>query len=140
MKVGDINGDGRADIVLTPSEGTARLVWFEAPEDPTTSGWREHVVQDPIAFTHSLELADVDGDGALDIVTAEMAQSDDPDEVLVFFNAGGGHSWRRQVVAATGSHNLRVGDLDADGDIDLYGSNWQDPPVGRVEFWRNLSR
>jgi len=27
----DINRDGRPDIVLSPSEGTGRLSWFEAP-------------------------------------------------------------------------------------------------------------
>jgi len=136
-KMGNINGDGRPDIVLTPSEGVYRLSWFEAPSDPRTGSWPEHVIQDPISFSHSIGIADMDLDGAPDIVTAEMAQSPPPHEVIVFINGGGGVSWTKQVVATTGSHNLRLGDIDNDGDIDLYGSNWQDPPVGQVEFWRN---
>jgi hypothetical protein len=139
-KVADINRDGRPDIVLTPSEGTFRMAWFEAPLDGKTERWIEHVVQKPMTFTHSLEIADMDGDGDLDIVTAEMAQSQDPDEVMVFINEENGRSWSKQVVDTTGSHNLRLGDIDNDGDLDLYGSNWQDPPVGKVEFWRNLKR
>jgi hypothetical protein len=136
-KIGDLNGDGRPDIALTPSEETFRLSWFEAPEDPKASGWVEHIVQQPISFTHSIEIADIDHNGQPDIVVAEMAQSEDPDEVIIFLNIGKGLQWRKFVVAATGSHNLRVGDIDNDGDFDLYGSNWQDPPVGKVELWRN---
>lgn len=136
-KVGDLNKDGRPDIVLTPSEGRFRLSWFESPPDPRSSRWVEHVIQDPIEFTHSLQIADMDGDGDLDVVTAEMAQSQDPDEIMIFLNQGSGLRWSKQVVATTGSHNLCVVDVDGDGDVDLYGSNWQDPPVGKVELWRN---
>jgi hypothetical protein len=136
-KVGDINHDGHLDVVLTPSEGAYRLSWFEAPADAKAENWTEHVIQNPITFTHSIELADINRDGALDVITAEMAQSEDPDEVIIFLNDGSGSKWRKWVVGTTGSHNLRVGDIDNDGELDVYGSNWQDPPVGRVEFWRN---
>ena len=42
---------------------------------------------------HSLQVGDIDGDGDPDVVTAEMHQGDDPDEVRVYENAGQGLSW-----------------------------------------------
>jgi len=42
VQVGDINRDGGPDIVLSPSEGTGRLSWFEAPPDPRTPDWNNN--------------------------------------------------------------------------------------------------
>ena len=58
-----------------------------------------------------------------------------------FLNLGKGESWKLQVVANTGSHNIRVADVDHDGDIDIIGANWNsetDPHGAPLEMWRNL--
>jgi hypothetical protein len=43
------------------------------------------------------------------------------------------------VVGTTGSHNLRLGDIDHDGDWDIVGANWnnESPTRGAIELWRN---
>jgi hypothetical protein len=43
------------------------------------------------------------------------------------------------VVATSGSHTLRIGDIDRDGDIDIMGTNWNDaaPDSAVVRIWRN---
>ena len=134
----DLNGDGRRDVVLTPSElagQSYRIAWYEAPVDPTSGDWPEHVIESDVeAVHHFVGAADFTGDGAPDVATAEMHQGSDPDEVKVFVNSGAGQSWTKVVVAATGSHSMRIVDANADGFPDLFGANH----VGQlVELWTN---
>jgi FG-GAP-like repeat len=139
VATGDVNGDDRVDVVLSPSEsagGTYHVSWFEAPPDPTGL-WTEHPIEDPVESVHHfVGVADLDNDGDLDVASAEMHQGADPDEVKVFWNGGAGASWTKQVLAASGSHSMRLVDVDGDGDVDLFGANWSGPHQP-VELWRN---
>ena len=147
IAAGDINGDGRDDIVLSPAELTSeryRLSWFQAPgPEDAGSAWRENVVEaDTEAVHHSVGVADFDRDGQADIVTAQMTQGVDSADVSVYRNLGDGLSFEKITVANTGSHSMRIFDADGDFDLDFYGANWQkdnydgDYPV---ELWRNKS-
>jgi hypothetical protein len=136
VRLADMTGNGRLDILMTRSEGPFRLSWFEAPSDPSQDDWLEHAVEPDIAFAHSLEVADLNGDSLPDIVTAEMHQSERR-RVMVYLNRGDGRTWHRHVVAETGSHNLCAADLVGDGRIDLVGANWSGP-YQPIEMWRNV--
>ena len=136
---GDINGDGRLDIVLAPSEkagGTYRISWFEAPRDPKTGAWKEHVIEDGVETVHHfVGAADFNKDGRVDVATASMQQGKSP-EISIYVNAGKGEKWIKDVVAPVSSHSMRVLDIDGDGLPDLYGGDWR----GRqVEYWRNIT-
>ncbi len=74
----DVNGNGRPDIVLgeevldfenkvTP---WSRLAWFEHPEDLRSGLWKMHVI-DKMRCPHSIGVADLDGDGEIEIVCGE---------------------------------------------------------------------
>jgi hypothetical protein len=130
--IADLNADGKNDIVLTRSESRGRLAWFENPS------WTEHAVASSSFYgTHSLEVADFDNDGALDIFLAEIHRSW-LKQVLIFRNRGRADSWERVTLAMTGSHNARVGDIDGDGDIDIVGKNYAGA-TRRVDFWQNYT-
>ncbi len=134
----DVNGDGRTDILLSPSELAGRhyrISWFEAPTDPRQKHWTEHpIALDVESVHHFLGAADFDLDGDIDVASAEMVQGADPDQVLLYLNTGDSLQWLPQVIATSGSHSMRVLDVDSDGDPDLFGANWQGQTV---DLWIN---
>ena len=139
--IADVDDNGAQDVVIGPSESSGRLSWYSAP-DPVAGPWTEVSIDPSVSFLHTFKAADMDFDGDLDLVTAEMHQSSDPDEVSVYLNEGGfGLVWSQLVVDTTGSHNVRVGDIGGDGDMDIYGANWNDsaPNSAVIEMWENDS-
>lgn len=138
----DLNNDNRIDIIIAPAESKGRLTWYEAPEDPTdTDQWQEHPIDNDVSYIHTFKVADMDLDGDTDIVTAEMHQSEKR-RVTVYHNQGDALDWNPQVIATTGSHNIRLADIDNDGDMDIVGANWNNnsPTNGNIELWRNNIR
>ena len=139
MAAGDINADGRLDIVLSPSEkagGVYRISWFEAPADPKTGSWKERIIEDSIETVHHFAgAADFNKDGRMDVATARMHQGKAP-EVSLYLNVGKGEKWIKDVVAPVSSHSMRIVDVDGDGMLDLYGAGWK---AHEVELWRNIT-
>jgi hypothetical protein len=134
VHVADMNKDGRLDVLLSHSEKPGYPVsWYEA-SDPKNGPWTEHVI-DYVDYCHTLKAADMDNDGDLDVVTAEMPKSSDPDEVIVFINAGDSLTWTKQVVAITGNYSAMIGDIGSDGDMDIVGCQSFDSPP--IELWEN---
>ncbi|MEO1574181.1 MAG: FG-GAP-like repeat-containing protein [Pseudomonadota bacterium] len=138
ISVADINKDGRLDISLAVSEvGVGQFAWFEAPANPLTQPWTQHSI-DIVEDVHRHHLVDMNGDGELDIVFAEMYQTD-TDRVGVYYNQGNGDAWILDILETHASHNLAIADVDNDGDIDFIGANWrlQGPAGGDLFLWRN---
>ncbi len=133
VMVGDINRDGRPDIILSPSESAGRISWFEMPEDPLKDEWIEHTILPSVSYVHRVRIADFDNDGSLDVAFAEMDQSK-TNRIGVVYNDGRGMSWTVQILGTTAGHNIAVGDIDNDGDVDILNANWRH---GNLELWRN---
>ncbi|MFP6751324.1 MAG: FG-GAP-like repeat-containing protein [Pirellulaceae bacterium] len=139
VHIRDINQDGKMDVLLAPSESNnGSLSWYET-SDPINGTWVEHEIDSPVHKIHTFKTGDVNLDGTLDVIIAEMHQTS-TGRVAVYFNdTGDALSWTRQVIATTGSHNIRVQDIDADGDLDIFGANWNDgsSTSAAIEYWRN---
>lgn len=115
---GDLDGDGRADLVLFVSNGHRAHVWTAADAAPA------HTFEAPDGgmFTGHIVL-DLDGDGHNELVLA-WTDSDVPDELWVVSGRALGSPPRRVAVADTltvTSHRRIVspGDLSGDGLPDL---------------------
>jgi hypothetical protein len=142
VALADLNGDGRVDIITVPSEaagGTGEIAWYRAPANRTSTPWRKAIVEAGVeTVIHGIVAADMDLDGDIDLVTAEMEQSTDPDRVSVYLNQdGSGGAWFRQVISNEGSHSIRLADFESDGDADIVGANFRgDVPLN---LWRNAT-
>jgi len=105
---GDVNGDGRADI-LTPKG------WFQAPENPRTGTWtwKPEFDLESLGFLHVL---DINGDGRNDIVTSKAH-----DYGIFWLEQVGDGTWKRQMIDDSWSqaHALTLVDLNGDDRKDL---------------------
>lgn len=128
VRVARIDADTRPDIVLAASESEGRMVWYQAPPDPKTGVWTEHIIDPSVDFVHTFQVTDMDRDGRPDVAFAEMAQSVRR-RVGYYANPGNAGPWRLVLASTEGSHNIRVADLDNNGWPDIVGANWQGPPA-----------
>ena len=138
VRAGDLDGDGDLDLSVAQfgyDQGETR--WME-----NTGGWRfeSHVLQ-TLSGAINAEIADVDGDRDLDIVSLV---SQEWEEIYVFVNDGHGAFTPTRVFGASnedfGSSWISLADLDRDGDADVVYSNGDAfdyaPPTGRG--WNGL--
>jgi len=140
VMIADMDNDGWDDIVLSRTEGPYRFSWFKNPGGAPTpnEGWEEVVIDTLVNYVHGVVVADFTGDGRPDIAAAEMQQSEDR-RVFFYENRGGSTRWERTTLYTKGSHILRGGDFDGDGDIDFFGANWNSKAQdgSPVLMWEN---
>jgi hypothetical protein len=130
----DLDQDGRADVLTSSSEHTADVAWFH-PKGAPTGPWVREVIEPSVERAHTLQAADIDRDGDLDVIVGQMHTSE-ARELSVHYNLDGrATTWSRHVIDDVGLHNGVVADIDGDDDADIYGSNWTGNPPARV--WLN---
>jgi hypothetical protein len=133
MAVGDVNGDGRKDVILQHG-------WYEAPENRWNGKWKHHpfsktgATPDDKDGAYHLEhvslpflTADLTGDGKADIIVGQGH-----DYGLMWFEQGpienGEITWTRHEIDPSVSqfHCLAWADLDGDGKPELItGKRWR---------------
>jgi hypothetical protein len=136
----DLNLDGRLDALVTYGHDrpTDTVAWYEQPP-VATDPWTEHLIANPVN-PQSLDLADLDLDGDVDLVVGEHSRfSPETARLLIYENVDGfGAGWRERVIYTGDEHHVgaRLFDLEGDGDLDIASIGFTHR---RLHVYENLS-
>jgi hypothetical protein len=122
VEAADLNEDGRVDLAASLIDGDLLVVHYqtgtgEFPDDP------DLVLGDPsgLGQPYAMAVADLDGDGSPDLLSTKLAG-----DVTAFLHTGLGRFSASPdvVVSAESGARVTVGDLNADGLLDLATANF----------------
>ena len=129
--VHDVDRDGDGDVIWGMGHNYG-IYWLEQGKGPDGKrSWTKHMIDESWSQPHFPLLADLDGDGADDLVTGKRYHAHnghDPggnDPVCVYYYTfdGGSKRWARHVLHEGGQVGFGINtaavDIDGDGDVDV---------------------
>ena len=124
----DVDGDGDLDVLsalFLPNE----IAWYENTDGAGSFG-AQQVIPTAGDRSHVVVVADVDGDGDLDVLSAG------DDKIAWYENTDGAGSFGAQQVISTAVDNPRSvfgADVDGDGDLDVLSASLMDHKIAWYE-------
>ncbi len=115
LHVADIDNDGDLDL-FSASFNDDKLAWYE--NDGTGNFGAQQIISIDLDQVYNVTTADIDGDGDLDVLSSTSKYSD-PKVVWYENTDGQGTFGAANLIAAKRSRNVKTGDFDGDGDIDV---------------------
>lgn len=123
---GDLDLDGDLDIISTESF-PGEVAWYE--NDGTGNFIAKHILETPDSTPNAVEVADMDGDGDLDILIGEYGS-----EIFWLENMGNGEFVSSQLIHDYGAgypiHSIEAIELSGDGNLDIVVGFGQSYAIG----------
>jgi hypothetical protein len=126
----DVNGDGKMDIIYGRGHSYG-LYWLEQQGDAAHRRWVRHTIDESFSQVHALKLADIDGDGQMELLAGKRYRGHDGhdpgsyDPLVIYYykiDRKTGEFTRYPIslngTAGAGTQFV-VADLDGDGDVDI---------------------
>lgn len=153
----DMDNDGVEDLVFSHAEHKGfNVCWYEKVSNPMTQetkAWEKHDIG-IVDFAHSLQVADFDNDGSMDVFVGstvwrgkmETPFNQQAGDIVVFKNDGMANFTRIKIDNRFAYAGV-VGDIDNDHDMDIVAPRcWaesdnsfdEDIDLSSIELWRNL--
>jgi hypothetical protein len=132
--VADMNANGKNDIIFTDAEIPGGKIWWMENSTGDGKTWIRHEVAVPGSprrgAYHSLVVGDLDGDGDLDIFSAEMeyVRGESQPRWYIWENVdGSGMLWQEHIVldANLGGHEAIAADITGNGLLDILTKPWK---------------
>ncbi len=133
LAVGRLTVDASPDVVASLPDN-AEIVTYWRPGGCASAAWSSAVAASGLDTVNDLELADVTGDGRLDLVAAEYDAV--ASVVSTWENPGSAGAWPQTVIDAAFPDNalaVAAGDVDGDGDLDAAACALD----GDLAWWAN---
>lgn len=125
--IADVNRDGWPDVIFPTTAGEVVIFWNSA------NGFDNARKQSlPCAAAVSVEVADLNSDGHLELIVANLWDKNPPPgkpqsfggspeaDTFIYWGSARGYSAdRRQVLPSVGNEDVTVADLNQDGKLDL---------------------
>jgi hypothetical protein len=130
----DVDGDGWLDVVSSGS-------WFRNSRNAASTPFTKHVYDSLGYGGHDMVIADVDGDGRKDVVVnTDKAHQGGGENGLYWYRipADPTRPWTKIRIGPavhSGMWPAGVGDIDRDGDIDVFNRAWYENLDARGGRW-----
>lgn len=142
-EVMDVDRDGDLDYI-GGQYSPGWIFWLECPKDPARDKWTYHLIDSyesgGVDGVHGLLVADVDGDGRLDLVANSAQSRGEFPHSLVWYRRTKDPSavWERHVFGKADApgltHYFAVGDINEDNRLDI-ATAAKDAPMGNWFAW-----
>jgi hypothetical protein len=149
----DMDGDGKPEVVIADADITDSKVVVLINADGNGGRWEKLPLPQtfPCGSLHALAVGDLNGDGRPDIVSNEQEEllpTGRENPRWIAWENLGSFQFREHILLdkKLGGHELQLGDVDRDGDLDICSKPWGPRPWNghggkmHVDFLENLQK